>query len=79
MTNFTLHPFVLIHTKTGERLTHKQIVELAKQKGFFENEFKTHQLMIKENGTPIVFGFNPMVHFSLNREEYQLQWLYHYD
>lgn len=76
MTDYNLIPFQLIHKDTGEPLTHKEIIEIAKEKGFFENEFKTHQIMLKENGTPVVFGFNPMVSFSLNKEEYQLQWYY---
>jgi hypothetical protein len=76
MTEYDLHPFKLIHKHNGEPVTRSEIQQMALDKGFFENEFKSFQIMLKENGTPVVFGFNPLTHFSLNREDYSLKWIY---
>lgn len=76
LTEYRLVPFKLIRVDTGEPLTHKDILEMAKEKGFFDNEFKSYQIMLKENGTPIVFGYNPLTNFSLNKDDYKLEWVY---
>ena len=76
MTQYTLRPFKLINKHSGETLTHKKILELAKEKGFFENEFRSCQIVIKENGTPVILGYNPLVSFSLPRDDYLLEYIY---
>ena len=71
-----LVPFDIVKKENDERLTRNEIQKLAKEKGFFENEFSSYSVMVKDNGTPIVFGYTPLVSFALDKEEYMLKWVY---